>query len=238
VSGAALASIFSVAASIGLPLIFLFVMIETGCGIPFAPGELAVLTGAIAAADHKLSIVAVIAVGAAGAIVGDNIGYLIGRNGGRRLLESDRGPFVDQRRGALRFGDPFFERHGAKAVFYGRWLPILRVFASWLAGGAKMRWTSFAFWNAAGGICWATSVGLLGYFGGSAAKAIVNGVSSYGAIAVIAGLILITLLYRLRRRRATATTADPAAPGQPTAAFGSSPRGSSEALTAPVEPPT
>jgi membrane protein DedA with SNARE-associated domain len=221
-SAATLASIFSVAASIGLPLIFLFVMIETGCGIPFAPGEIAVLTGGIAAADHKLSIVAVIAVGAAGAIVGDNIGYLIGRNGGRRLLESDRGPFVAQRQGALRFGDPFFERHGAKAVFYGRWLPVLRVFASWLAGGAKMRWPVFVFWNAAGGISWAISVGLLGYFGGSGAKAIVNGVSSYGAIALIAGLVALTLLYRVRKRRTTTSTAD-------------QPR--SESLTARIEPP-
>jgi membrane protein DedA with SNARE-associated domain len=233
-----LASIFTVSASIGLPLIFLFVMIETGCGIPFAPGEIAVLTGGIAAADHKLSIVAVIAVAAAGAIVGDNIGYLIGRNGGRRLLESDRGPFVEQRRGAIRFGDPFFERHGAKAVFYGRWLPILRVFASWLAGGAKMPWPSFAFWNAAGGICWATSVGMLGYFGGSGAKAIVNGVSSYGAIALIAGLVAITLVYRRRRRRATRTTPESAAAGEPAVAVEPSPGGSSESLTAPVEPPT
>jgi membrane protein DedA with SNARE-associated domain len=235
VSTVALASIFSVAASIGLPLIFLFVMIETGCGIPFAPGEIALLTGGVAAADHKLSIVAVIAVGAAGAIVGDNIGYLIGRNGGRRLLESDRGPFVDQRHGALRFGDPFFERHGAKAVFYGRWLPILRVFASWLAGGAKMRWPLFAFWNAAGGICWATTVALLGYFGGAGAKAVINGVSTYGAVAIIVGLVLMTLVYRIRRRRAR-TVSEPA-PGEPPAAVEPVSRASSESFTAPLEPP-
>ncbi len=82
-----LASIFTVAAGIGYPLIFLIVVIETGCGVPIAPGEIAVVTGGIAASSGRLNIVAVIAVAAAGAIIGDNIGYVIGRNGGRKLLE-------------------------------------------------------------------------------------------------------------------------------------------------------
>ena len=68
-----------------------------------------------------------------------------------------------QRRAMIRIGDPFFERHGPKAVFLGRWLPVLRVFASWLAGANKMRWPVFAFWNTTGGICWAASVAVLGY---------------------------------------------------------------------------
>jgi membrane protein DedA with SNARE-associated domain len=190
-----LASIFTVAEDIGYPLLFLIVMIETGCGVPFAPGELATVTAGIVAADHKLQIEAVIAVAAAGAIVGDNIGYLIGRAGGRRLLERS-GPFARQRRRALEMADPFFDRHGSKAVFFGRWLPVLRVYASWMAGASRMRWRTFAVWNAAGGICWATSMGLLGYFGGAGAKSVINDFGRYGLVVFALGLTGGFLLYR------------------------------------------
>jgi membrane-associated protein len=196
-----LASIFSVAEDIGYPLIFLIVMIETGCGVPFAPGELATVTGGIAAADGKLAIELVIPIAAAAAIVGDNIGYMIGRLGGRRLLETPRGPFARQRRAVLGIGDPFFERHGPKAVFLGRWLPILRVYASWMAGGARMPWRTFVFWNAAGGICWAVSIGLAGYFGGAAAKALIEDLGVYGLILVPIGIIVAYLLYRFQQER-------------------------------------
>jgi membrane protein DedA with SNARE-associated domain len=227
-----LASIFSVAQNIGLPLIFVIVMLETGCGIPVAPGEIALVTGGIAASDHKLSIVAVIAVAAAGAIVGDNIGYVIGRNGGRRLLEAENGPFRRKRHRAIEVADPFFEKHGSKAVFYGRWLPVLRVFASWLAGGAKMRWLSFAFWNAAGGICWAISIGLLGYYVGSGARAVLNDIGAYGAIIVVAGLVAIFLFNRWRERRMDrASTA-----GSPVSDDGPADV-PAERISTPIEPP-
>ena len=196
-----LASIFSIAEDIGYPLIFLIVMIETGCGVPFAPGELATVTGGIAAAEGELAIELVIVTAAAGAIVGDNIGYVIGRVGGRRLLESPRGPFARQRRAVLGIGDPFFEKHGPKAVFLGRWLPILRVYASWMAGGARMPWATFAFWNAAGGICWAISIGLAGYFGGTAGKALIEDLGVYGLILVPIGIIAAYLLYRFQQER-------------------------------------
>ena len=197
-----LASIFSVAEDLGYPLIFVIVMAETGCGIPWAPGELATVTGGIAASDDRLQIEWVIAVAAAGAIVGDNIGYVIGRLGGRRLLETPRGPFARQRQTVLSIADPFFERHGAKAVFFGRWLPVLRVYASWLAGGSRMRWSSFAFWNATGGICWALSMGLLGYFGGAGAKKLIEDFGKYGIIVVAVGAVVALVLYRIYERRA------------------------------------
>src|SRR5690349_13762337 len=114
-------------------------MAETAGVLPMSPGEVAAISGGIEAADHHLALVSVILVAAAGAIVGDNIGYVIGRFGGRRILER-RGPFARQRRRALEVADPFFAKHGGKAVFYGRWLPVLRVFASWFAGGTKMRY--------------------------------------------------------------------------------------------------
>ena len=172
-----------IASGIGYPLIFLLVVLETGCGIPIAPGELAVVTGGIAAADGKLDLGWLIVVAAAGAIVGDNIGYTIGRLGGRRLLERP-GIFYKQRQRVLSLADPFFTKHGPKAVFIGRWLPVLRVYASWLAGASKMRWKSFAFWNATGGICWAASISVL------------------GPIFVVVIVVVVIVLYRRSEREA------------------------------------
>jgi membrane protein DedA with SNARE-associated domain len=213
-----LASIIDVAEKIGYPLIFVIVMLETGCGIPFAPGELAVVTAGIAAADGKLTLIWVIVVAAAGAIVGDNIGYLIGRSGGRKLLESPKGPFLRQRQAMLRLGDPFFERHGPKAVFFGRWLPVLRVFTSWFAGGNRMPWKAFVFWNAAGGICWATSMSLLGYYGGGVGKSIINKTGFYGIFIVLFGLAMAFIAYKRHNRkmleRLAETSPDVAQPEQ------------------------
>jgi len=193
-------SIFSVASHVGLPVIFVIVMIETGCGIPVAPGEIAVVSGGIEASQHQLNLIAVMVVAATAAIVGDNIGYMIGRQGGRRVLVAP-GPFSRQRRRAVQLGDPFFERHGSKAVFYGRWLPILRVFASWFAGATRMPWPKFAVWNAAGGILWAITIALLGYTLGATAKTVVNDIGAYGLILMALGITVAYVLHRRHQRR-------------------------------------
>ena len=132
----------------GYPLLFLLVMGESS-GVPI-PGETALITAAVIASRGKLSIELVIILAASAAIVGDNLGYLIGRKGGRWLLERP-GRFHRQRLGVLQTGEPFFERHGPKAVFFGRFLLGLRVWASWLAGATRMHWRSFVLWNALGG---------------------------------------------------------------------------------------
>ena len=144
----------------GYPLLFVLVMAESS-GVPI-PGETALITAAVLASGGKLKIELVIPLAAAAAIVGDNIGYLIGRKGGRWLLERP-GRFQRQRLDVLETGEPFFERHGPKAVFFGRFILGLRVWASWLAGATRMRWRSFFLWNALGGICWASAIGLLAY---------------------------------------------------------------------------
>ena len=107
---------------------------------------------------------------AAAAIVGDNLGYVVARRVGRPLLEG-AGPFARSRRTVLESGEPFFARHGPKAVFLGRWILGLRTWASWLAGVTRMPWTSFLFWNAAGGVTWAVTMGLIGYLVGDSASA-------------------------------------------------------------------
>ena len=92
-----------------------------------------------------------VAIAAAAAIIGDNVGFAIGRHGGRRLFLRP-GPFHDHRLRVIEHGEPFFEKHGPKAVFLGRWVAGLRIASAWLAGMNKMSWPTFLFWNALGGI--------------------------------------------------------------------------------------
>jgi membrane protein DedA with SNARE-associated domain len=182
----------------GYPLLIVLVMAESG-GVPL-PGETALIVGAVLAAAGKLEIEFVIAAAAAAAIVGDNIGYLIGRRGGRWLLERP-GPFRGQRRHVLEIGEPFFERHGPKAVFFGRFILGLRTWASWLAGATRMHWPTFLFWNALGGICWATGVGLIAYFLGSSAGNLITTFGIYGLVAALIAAVSVFVWHRRHSRR-------------------------------------
>ncbi len=181
----------------GYPILFLLVMAESS-GVPL-PGETAVIVGGVLASRGKLQIEAVIAIAALAAIVGDNIGYQIGRQGGRWLLQRP-GPFRRHRLMVLETGEPFFERHGSKAVFFGRFILGLRTWASWLAGANHMRWRTFFLWNALGGICWATGVGLIAYFVGQTAS---NAIATFGIYGLVAVLVAIggALGLHLRHRR-------------------------------------
>src|ERR1700742_1237901 len=80
----------------------------------------------------------------------------------------------DNRLTVLELGEPFFAKHGPKAVFLGRWVAGLRITSAWLAGINRMRWPTFLFWNALGGICWAISIALAAYFLGRGAERIVT----------------------------------------------------------------
>jgi membrane protein DedA with SNARE-associated domain len=178
----------------GYPLLFVIVMSESS-GVP-VPGETALITASILASRGKMQIEVVIVIAATAAIVGDNIGYLIGRKGGRWLLERP-GRFHRERLRVLETGEPFFQRHGPKAVFFGRFILGLRVWASWLAGATRMDWRAFVLWNALGGICWATVIGLLSYFLGRAAG---DAVKTFGLFGLGAALLAIGGLYFLHRR--------------------------------------
>jgi membrane protein DedA with SNARE-associated domain len=172
----------------GLVILFVLVAMESA-GIPL-PGETALVTAAILAHDHY-GIVWVIVVAAAAAILGDNIGYWAGRLGGRRLV--DRWGLT--RRYAERVLPPserFFRRHGGKTVFFGRFVAVLRVTTAWLAGISRMHWWLFFLWNAAGGIVWATGVGLVAYYAGKAAA---DAVGRYGLYAGAGIVVLVALAF-------------------------------------------
>jgi membrane protein DedA with SNARE-associated domain len=181
----------------GYPLLFLLVMGESS-GVPI-PGETSLITAGVLASQGKLQIEVVIALAAAGAIVGDNIGYVIGRKGGRWLLERP-GRFHNQRLSVLQTGEPFFRRHGPKAVFFGRFILGLRVWASWLAGATRMHWRAFVLWNALGGVCWATGIGLAAYFLGHAAGDAVKTFGLYGLVAFALAAVSAFVLHRRRQR--------------------------------------
>jgi membrane-associated protein len=201
------ASILSVAHNLGYPALVLLVMLESG-GVPL-PGETALITAAVLASQHRLQIALVIALAAAAAIVGDNVGYLIGRKGGRWLLLRP-GPFARHRARVLQVGEPFFARHGSKAVFLGRWMLGLRTWASWLAGASRMPWRSFSLWNAAGGISWATTIGLIAYYAGHSATGTIALFGVAGLTSALAAPAV--LLARQRRRRRHQALAPPPRP--------------------------
>src|SRR4051812_41152343 len=117
-----------------------------------------------AGATGKLSIELVLLCSMAGAIIGDNIGFLVGSWGGLRLLRR-YGRFVriDERR--IKLGRYLFLRHGGKVVFFGRFTAILRTYAAFLAGTLHMDWRRFLFFNASGGVLWSLVFCLGGYWG-------------------------------------------------------------------------
>lgn len=168
-------------------------------GIPL-PGETALIAGAALAKSGGLEIEVVIAVAAAAAIIGDSAGYAVSRRYGRRLLTRP-GRTQARRLDVLTRGEAFFERHGPKAVFFGRWITGLRVWASWLAGITHMPYRQFLMWNALGGITWAITIGVLGYVVGSAAERIVT-TAGVGAAILVGALIVGAIVYfHVRRGR-------------------------------------
>src|SRR3989441_10725899 len=144
-------------ATYGYLAVFVFVGVES-IGIP-VPGETMLVTAAIyAGTTGRLSIFWVIVASAAGAIVGDNIGYVIGRTGGHRVPKR-YGRYTRPEEDRLRLGQYLFHKHGPKAVFFRRFISVLRLFAAFLPGLHHMHWRRFLFFNAAGGIIWAALYG-------------------------------------------------------------------------------
>jgi membrane protein DedA with SNARE-associated domain len=184
--------------SYGLVLLFAVVAAESA-GVPL-PGETALIAAAILAAQGHYSIVAVIAVATTAAILGDNGGYWIGRTGGRALLER-WGPIKRYSERVLPPGERFFAKHGGKTVFIGRFVSVLRVTAAWLAGITHMTWWRFFLWNAAGGIAWATLVGLLAYYFGKAAADAVATYGLYALLAILVVAVIAFLVVRVVRKR-------------------------------------
>jgi membrane protein DedA with SNARE-associated domain len=191
------ATLIHISSDLGYIATFGLIAIET-MGVP-VPGETALIASALAAHDGEISIVILIILAASAAILGDNVGFMIGRRYGRRVFVK-AGPMHRQRLALLDMGEPFFAKHGPKAVFLGRWVAGLRIASAWLAGMNKMSWPTFLFWNALGGICWATGVGLGAYYAGHAFEDAIGTIGIAGA-AVVAAAIVGFFYWRHRKHK-------------------------------------
>ncbi|WP_046864141.1 DedA family protein [Microvirga massiliensis] len=165
-------------------------------GIPL-PGEAVLITASIyAGATHDLNPIGVIAAAASGAVVGDNIGFWLGRTVGDRLLPR-YGHYVGLTDSRIKLGRYLFLRHGGKIVFLGRFVAFLRVLAAVLAGVNHMKWSHFVLYNIAGAVAWASLFGAGSYYLGEQAHRVLGPVGIVGAIA---GTILIAAAAFFARR--------------------------------------
>jgi membrane protein DedA with SNARE-associated domain len=197
----------------GYFVIFVPVMLETA-GLPL-PGETILLLSGVAASTGRIDPWIAIAVGSAAAIIGDNIGYAIGRYGGRRVVM--RLAHIGKIDKSLAWGERFFEQHGGKTVFLARWIFGLRIFGAWIAGMVHMPWRRFFLWNAAGGITWCASMIGLGYFFGHSLHVIEKVVGVGGVVAVIAAAAVGLGFWRRFEHRKVHQLENPAPPPAPDA---------------------
>jgi membrane protein DedA with SNARE-associated domain/membrane-associated phospholipid phosphatase len=174
----------------GYAALFGLVFLES-LGVPL-PGETALLTAAALSASGRLAVPSVLLAAAAGAIAGDACGYWIGRIGGLRLLQR-YGRLIRLDDSKLDKGRRFFQRHGGKTVFLGRFVALLRTTAALLAGVNCMPYLKFTLFNAAGGICWTALVGALGFGFGRNLPAVERWVGQAGAMAVLLLALLVAL---------------------------------------------
>ncbi|MDR0342374.1 MAG: DedA family protein [Nocardiopsaceae bacterium] len=171
-------------ASYGYWAVFVLVGMES-LGIPL-PGETAlIIAGAYAGSTHGLSPWAVFAVAAAGAVIGDNIGFWIGGKGGYRLARR-YGPKIRLDERKLKIARYLFDRYGTRVVFFGRFTAVLRTYAAFLAGASRMSWRRFLPANAAGGIVWAGVYTIASYEAGDALRRVSG---SVGVVLTVAGVL-------------------------------------------------
>lgn len=163
------------------------------------PGEtVALLAGAAAKLGH-VSLGAVLAVVIVAAVVGDTIGYEVGRTAGRRLLDL---PVLARRRAQLDRAEEFLSRRGGSAVFLGRFVAFLRAVMPFLAGTARMRYRTFLAFNAAGGLVWGATVVLLGYAAGASYARVEKTFGPVAAGVVLVIAVAAVVVWRVRAHRA------------------------------------
>jgi membrane-associated protein len=183
-----------------LCVVALVVFAEDALFVGFVlPGETAAVLGGVAASRGHVSVVAVIVVVVAAAIVGDSVGYEVGRLLGRRVLALD---IMANRRSRVDGAAAFLARRGGVAVFLGRWTAFLRAVMPALAGMARMPYGRFLTFNAAGGILWGIAVVLVGFFAGESFSTVEKYVGRVAAIALAVLVVAALVVWGVRRRRA------------------------------------
>ncbi len=203
-------SIDDLISSYGYYAVFVIVGLES-IGIPL-PGETALIAAATyAATSGNINIWVVFAAAAAGAIIGDNIGYWIGNKGGYKLARK-YGPKIRLDERKLKVGRYVFDKHGGKVVFFGRFVSVLRTFAAFLAGTMRMSWSKFLLYNALGGVVWA-AVYSFGFFAAGNTLKKLSGTLHYVAIGGAVLVVVIMFLVVKRQTDILAEKAEAAYPG-------------------------
>ena len=180
-------------------VVFFGVFLEN-TGMP-VPGETMLLAGAAMAQFGRLSLGWVIVTAIAGAILGDNLGFLIGRNGGRVLAERYGSRFGLSARRLAEF-DRFFARYGARTVFIARFITGLRVVGAVLAGASGLHWPTFLFYNATGAIVWSIAVATAGYLLAYSWDTLERLIGGFGLAALVLFVVILTIgIVRARRAR-------------------------------------
>lgn len=183
----------------GLWVVFLVVFLEVA-GLPFIPGETALIAAAaLASQPGKGSIVAIILLAFAAAVLGALASYLVGRRWGTAMLR--RSSWLERHtEKMLERGQEFFRKHGSKAVFLGRFVPVVRALLGWMAGIGEMSVAKFMVWNVLGAAAWSSLVGLLSYYLGE--KVIVAAERDAGiGIAAVGVIVLLVVGHHWWRKR-------------------------------------
>lgn len=169
-------------------------------GVPL-PGETTLIAAALLASQGDLNLVYVIGAAATGAIIGDSVGYMIGRKAGRGLFERLGRRFHHFSEERIVKAEKYFHKYGVWTVFFGRFVALLRIFAGPMAGMLRMHYPRFLAANAVGGIAWATTIGIVAYKIGDNADKIFGALSIWALVATVALLVTAYAIYKLRKRR-------------------------------------
>jgi membrane-associated protein len=165
------------------------------------PGETAVVLGGVIASRHGVDLRVLIVLVVFCAIIGDSIGYEVGRLWGDRVLRLRPLRRHEERLDRARV---FLRERGAFAVFLGRWTAFLRAVMPGLAGVSRMPYRRFLFWNAVGGLVWGVTFCLVGYLAGNSYEVVEQQIGIWGAVATVALVVATVVVLHLRRRRAEA----------------------------------
>ncbi len=199
--------------AVAYPLIFLLVFGEAAIFIGFVlPGETAVVLGGVLASRGDLSLTALMVLVVVGAVIGDTVGYEVGRHYGVRVLRWRR---LHRHAGRIDGARRYLRERGAYAVFLGRWTAFLRAVMPGLAGLSRMPYRRFLLFNALGGLAWGVTFTLVGYLAGNSYHVVERRIGTAGAVVtVLVLLVALVVWHRSRRHRQRDADADAGAPGR------------------------
>jgi len=184
-------------------------------GVPF-PGETSLILGGVAASLGHLNLALVIIIASSAAVLGDNMGYFVGKKFGRKIIKKfEKFPLFHYKH--IERAEKFFKAHGNKTVFIGRFTAILRTYSALFAGIFDMHYSTFFFYNLTGGVLWSIIFGFVGYFIGNNLPLLGQIITNFNlAFLIIVGLAVILLLARhfWKKRKEKATTHHAAKPNQ------------------------